>query len=409
MELRLDAATARIADEQRRRHDPLCAYLYDLASLDRHASGIVGSLPPGCDLFYAVKANCDVPILETLSRHVAGFEVSSGGELAWIRRSFSSAPVIFSGPGKTDGELADALRQGIDTLHVESLHELHRLALAARASGRIAPVLLRVNPVLDRLPATTLVMGGRPTPFGIDVELLPVCLDFLARSPELRLRGFHLHLLSHQLDAAAHARLVEAYLDLADGWCDAFGLRIDQLNVGGGIGVNYRDPDRQFDWTVFSAALGALLRARRQAPRIRFEIGRFLAAACGCYATEVLDVKRTHGRHFVVVRGGTHHFRTPYAQGHSHPFHVLPVEPWPHPFPRPAVHGQPVTVVGQLCTPKDVLAYDVQVPAVRVGDILVFRYAGAYAWHISHHDFLRHPHPDHWYLPVEDLHHAAVE
>jgi diaminopimelate decarboxylase len=102
-----------------------------------------------------------------------------------------------------------------------------------------------------------------------------------------------------------------------------------------------------------------------------------------------------------VVRGGTHHFRTPYAQGHSHPFTVLPVEDWSYPWRRPELRDATVNVVGQLCTPKDVLAFDAPIDQVRVGDLLVFPYAGAYAWHISHHDFLRHPHPQHWYLPEE--------
>jgi diaminopimelate decarboxylase len=123
---------------------------------------------------------------------------------------------------------------------------------------------------------------------------------------------------------------------------------------------------------------------------------------------EVLDIKSTFGHTFVVARGGTHHFRLPYAQGHSHPFHVLPVERWERPYRRREASG-PVTVVGQLCTPKDVLASEAPVERVRVGDVLVFADAGAYAWHISHHDFLRHPHPEQLFLPVaeEEVRHAA--
>jgi diaminopimelate decarboxylase len=117
---------------------------------------------------------------------------------------------------------------------------------------------------------------------------------------------------------------------------------------------------------------------------------------------QVIDIKASYGKTFVVGRGGTHHFRTPQAQGHSHPFHVLPVEAWRHGYPRPATGAGAVTVVGQLCTPKDVLAYDAPVTGVRCGDVLLFPLAGAYAWHISHHDFLRHPHPQLWYLPPEE-------
>jgi diaminopimelate decarboxylase len=98
------------------------------------------------------------------------------------------------------------------------------------------------------------------------------------------------------------------------------------------------------------------------------------------------------------VRGGTHHFRLPASWQHSHPFTVLPVERWSSRAPRPELRDAPVTVVGELCSPKDVLARDVVVPRVRAGDVLVFHCAGAYGWEISHHDFLSHPHPEHVFL-----------
>ncbi len=131
---------------------------------------------------------------------------------------------------------------------------------------------------------------------------------------------------------------------------------------------------------------------------IDFECSRFLVAACGYYAVEVLDIKRNHGVNYLVVRGGTHHFRLPASWQHSHPFTVVALDRWPLRCPRPEVRDQPVTVVGELCTPKDVLARDVVVPRVRAGDVLVFHHAGAYGWEISHHDFLTHPHPNHVFL-----------
>lgn len=406
MELRMDRIERHLRAALDDSTEPLCAYVYDLEALRRHADAVVGALPEGCELFYAIKANSDLPILRTLAPRVAGFEVSSGGELAWVREHFPAIPLIFSGPGKTDDELRLALDSDIEAIHVESLHELRRLAWLAEAAGKTAPVLLRINLSLPELAATTLMMGGKPTPFGIAADQLPACLDSLRTAPSLRLRGFHFHLLSHQLDAAAHVDLVAAYLDQVERWCDAHDLRIDHVNVGGGIGVNYREPQRQFDLAAFGAGLHRLRASRPSSPRLRFECGRYISAACGYYAMQVLDIKHAFGRDYVVARGGTHHFRTPYAQGHSHPFRVLPVEHWPHPWPRPELRDTTVNVVGQLCTPKDLLAYDAPVEGVRAGDLLVFPYAGAYAWHISHHDFLRHPHPRQSYLPIEPSHAA---
>jgi diaminopimelate decarboxylase len=400
----------RLAEAARRAcaDEPLCAYLYDLAALDRHAAGLAASLPDNCELFYAVKANSDLPILQTLASHVQGFEVASGGELAWVRSHFPKVPVIFGGPGKLDMELAAALELDVELLHVESLGELRRLAWLARCTERRADVLLRMNLTLDGLPATPLTMGGRATQFGIAPNQLPECLAWLDRHPEIRLCGFHFHLMSHQLDADTHLNLLARCFRQVRQWREQFGLAVNHVNVGGGIGINYREPERQFDWPSFSTGLAALVKNEKMTDwNIRFEPGRYITAACGYYAMQVLDIKQCFGRHFLVCRGGTHHFRTPYAQGHNHPFFVLPREHWPYPFPRPEVKQVQITVAGQLCTPKDILANDILVERVRVGDLLVFTYAGAYAWHISHHDFLRHPHPRHIYLPVQEPPHAA--
>jgi len=98
------------------------------------------------------------------------------------------------------------------------------------------------------------------------------------------------------------------------------------------------------------------------------------------------------------LRGGSHHFRLPVSWQHNHPFVILARDAWPYPFSRPGVHDAPVTLCGELCTPKDVLARDVHVDDLRAGDCVAFSLAGAYGWHISHHDFLSHPHPERVYL-----------
>jgi diaminopimelate decarboxylase len=209
-----------------------------------------------------------------------------------------------------------------------------------------------------------------------------------------------MHSLSNNLSADTHLELLDLYRRKVTGWEQAFGLRCEVLNVGGGIGVDYADLSTPFDWARFAHELGHLVERTFPAHwrQIDFECGRFLVAACGSYAAEVLDVKRNHGVNYLLVRGGTHHFRLPASWQHSHPFSVLPVDRWRSAAARPELRDEPVTVVGELCSPKDVLARDVVVPRVRAGDVLVFHHAGAYGWEISHHDFLSHPHPEHVFL-----------
>jgi diaminopimelate decarboxylase len=379
--------------------EPVCLYSYNLDMLAEHVGAVVAALPDRCRMFYAMKANSARPLLEALAPLVAGFEVASGGELAKARAVGEDIPVLFGGPVKTEQAIAQALAQRVQRLHVVSVLELHRVSEVATRAGRSADVLLRVN-LAGPFPPATLAMAGSPTQFGIDESVLADAVRTAVALPGVRLAGFHLHSLSNNLSATAHLELLDLYRRKVSAWEDEFGLRCEVLNVGGGIGIDYADLGNRFDWAYFTRELGLLVERTFPAHwrEIDFECGRFLVAACGSYVVEVLDVKRNHGVNYLLVRGGTHHFRLPASWQHSHPFTVFPVRRWRSRAPRPELRDAPVTVVGELCSPKDVLARDVVVPLVCPGDVLVFHHAGAYGWEISHHDFLSHPHPEHVFL-----------
>jgi diaminopimelate decarboxylase len=307
-----------------------------------------------------------------------------------------TAPLVFGGPAKTDVELATAVGDHDTIVNVESRHELERLEVVAARHHRQQPACLRVN-LTGPLPVTPVAMAGAPTQFGIDEQDVPEILAAARCRPHVDLHGFHFHSVSNHLDAGDHLALVQRYLDHAIAWGDAARGELRTVNIGGGVGVDVHTAIHCFDWSMFTTGL-AQARTRVPQSTLMLECGRYLAAACGTYATQVLDVKRTHGQWFALVRGGTHHLRLPVSWGYSHPFEVVPIDAWPHPLPRPAVADARVTVTGELCTPKDVLAADVPVARLRAGDILLFPFAGAYGWSISHHNFLRHPHPRVIYL-----------
>ncbi|MBP2707611.1 type III PLP-dependent enzyme [Microbispora sp. RL4-1S] len=375
------------------------AYVYDLPALDRHAAA-VRAVTEGVELHYAVKANPDAEILRTLAPHLDGLEVSSGGEFAHATAVLPDLPVSFGGPGKIEAELA--LAPSAYRWHVESPAELRRLTGPAE-------VLLRVNLGVP-VAGAALAMGGGATPFGMDGEGVAECLRLLATGPgaegpaahrpaphgagvhdpgrrgPVRLRGVHAHLASG-LAAPALLELAEAVLAYGRG------LGLAEFNLGGGMAVDYADPDARFDWAEYGRGLRDLA---RPGETLRIEPGRAMTAYCGWYLTRVIDVKRVHGERFAVLSGGTHHLRTPVTKGHDQPFAVLggatktagTVE-----IPQIA----PTTLVGRLCTPKDVFARRVPA-ALEPGDVVAFAMAGAYAWNISHHDFLMHPKPSFHYL-----------
>ena len=409
------ALPARVATALAAAPSPVCAYVYDVATLRANAAALRSALPGGTVVLYAVKANGHPAVVRALGDGLDGWEVASGGELALALAARADPParpdgterdgltaggrIAFGGPAKTDTELTAAvraIRDGVDvTVNVESPGELRRLALVAGDTA--VRVALRVN-----RPGAVIggshQMTGVPTPFGIDEAQLTDAIALAGALPNIDLLGFHLHAVSNNLDAAAHATFIGEALDWSARTAARAGIDLRVVNVGGGLGVDYTG-DRAFDLDALRAGLPAV----PPGVTLVLEPGRILAASAGWYAAEVIDLKRTHGRWFAVLRGGTHHFRLPAAWGYSHPFTVLPREGWSYPFDRPEIRDVDVDAVGELCTPRDVLARGQRVARIRVGDVLVFGNTGAYGWDISHHEFLRHPYPEMVVLAV-DLH-----
>jgi len=354
----------------------LPAYVYDL-TVARGRGALLKAALPGVSVLYAVKANSHPAVVAALADACDGLDVASEGELALAG---GARTVVMSGPAKTSSFLQAGVVAGA-VVNVESQTELHRLA----ALGLPARIALRVNrshPGLDGSHRMT----GVPTQFGIDEALLPAAVEVVRSTPGLELVGWHLHAVSNNLDVHAHNDFMASAVEWAVAAARRFGIELRMVNLGGGFGVDYTGP------LVFDPA--SLRVPAVEGVEMVVEPGRWLMAAAGRYEVEVVDLKRSHGRWFALVRGGTHHFRLPAAWGYSHPFKVRVVDEWPHAWPRPSLERAEVDVAGELCTPRDILTRGQYVECLRVGDVLIYENAGAYGWDISHHQFLRHPSPD---------------
>ncbi|WP_158178676.1 type III PLP-dependent enzyme [Pseudomonas viridiflava] len=384
-----DTVRAAINEARSLETDPLAAFVYDLDALEQHVSEVMAALPAGVELYYAIKANSEAPVLATLAPLVSGFEISSGGEIERVMACPMRKPYVFSGPGKLDSDLRSALLNKVEAFHVESLNEIDRLQRLASEVGRVQPVFIRINPQLPPTQSSRLAMAGTATPFGIDEADLAEAVQRVDSASHLSLKGFHVHAMSHQQSVERHEQLIDLYLQRWPQWkaLTRHPEQVTHFNVGGGIGVDYLSGQR-FDWQRFCRYLDKRLAEEADAPILRFEPGRFISAYCGYYAIEVLDMKTSHGEHFLVCRGGTHQFRLPVAQSHDHPVIHLPNVPQTAESEEKAC-----TVVGQLCTPKDVLSRKHPFKGVAIGDLLVLPLAGAYGFNISHVDFLCHPRP----------------
>ncbi|NLU99020.1 type III PLP-dependent enzyme [Marinomonas sp. UCMA 3892] len=383
-------------------NEPICAYYYDLDYLSERIQWITRELPEQVNFYYAIKANSDKPVLRTLAPYVYGFEVASLGEINKVRQATPDKPIAFGGPGKTSVELQGALESNVELYHIESELQLIRLNTLAKDAGKPVKVLLRINPYFS-LPNATLQMAGKPTQFGVDQHQIESILKSLGNYSNISCVGFHFHALSNNLDAKSHLLLIQNYIELAQMWQRAFGFEIELINVGGGIGFNYEPHGSQFDWELYCDGLTLIFEQSGIEFKLAMECGRFVTAPIGCYVAEVTDLKTNHGENFAILRGGSHHFRLPSSWQHNHPFKIVPKEQWNWPCSRPGFNQENITLCGELCTPKDVLGKQVHVEQVRVGDLVLFEHAGAYGWHISHHDFLSHPHPERIYIQNNQL------
>lgn len=368
-------------------------FVYDPQVAADRARTLRAVLPPWVSLFFAVKANSSPAVLAALAGPggVDGFEVASHSEADAARAALLTAGrsprLLAAGPAKTPALLAALLDVDTEVVHVESPLELARLSALAVARGRTVRVGLRVNPASTGLRGT-LAMGGRPAPFGVPEPDVPEVLALARSLPGLDVTGFHVHAVCGNRDARAHAAYVGWCLDWAARTARECGVDLRWVDVGGGLGVAYGG-ETPLDVDVLGAELDRL--TPPAGVEVAVEPGRWLAADCGWYAAEVVDVKQSYGTAYVLVRGGINGFALPGTEDFPFPLTVLPVEDWPAGLPRPELRDTAVTVAGELCTPEDVLVRDVVVDRVRAGDLVVVPQAGAYGWEFALQSFLGHP------------------
>lgn len=367
-------------------------FAYDRSLMTERVGLLRGSLPAGLELGYAVKANPMPAVVQHLAGLVDSLDVASAGEMhVALDTGMPPGQVSFAGPGKTAAELSQAVAAGV-IVEIESLGEIRRLLSAGERVGVRPRAAVRVNPDFA-VKGSGMRMGGGPQQFGVDVEAVPNLLTWMSER-DFAVEGFHLFAGSQNLHAGilveAQQRTVDLLLKLAE--------QADEppsyLNLGGGFGIPYFENDEPLDLGPIGQNLAELLETRIRAalPDVRavIELGRFLVGESGVYVTRVVDCKESRGERYAVVDGGLHHQLA--ASGNfgqvirrNYPLVVgnrIAEEP-----------VGPVTVVGCLCTPLDLLGKQVSLPAVEEGDLVVLFQAGAYGLTASPTAFLGHPAP----------------
>ena len=361
-------------------------FVYDNNLIGAKIALFRAALPDGIGLHYAVKANPYPPLLEWICKFVDGFDIASEGELAALEKVEACClPMSFAGPGKTDRELKRAI-QSDATISVESPGEAARMLEIGGNLGTRPKVMVRVNPPF-RLKGAGMKMGGAASPFGIDHDLAAEVVRGLIEAGA-DWRGLHIYPGSQCLDWAAIVEAQSLSVALAAEIADAAGAEPPEVNLGGGFGIPYFAGEAPLDLYSLGQAMGDMLAECPPplcASRFTLELGRWLVGEAGVYLARVIDRKESRGEAFLVTDGGLQHMLA--ASGN---FGQLLRRNYP--VAVATRYGAPaeeaVTVVGNLCTPLDLLADQIELPHAEPGDLIAIFCAGAYGLTASPQAFL---------------------
>ena len=347
-------------------------YIYSRATIERHWRAFDGAFAGHPHLVcYAVKANSNLAVLNVLARLGSGFDIVSGGELERVLAA-SGAPdkVVFSGVGKRRDELERALELGIRCFNVESEAELALLERVAAERGQRAPVSLRINPDVDAQTHPYISTGLKQNKFGIPVERALAVYVQAAASPHLQVVGMDCHIGSQLTQVAPFVDALERLLRLT-ARLEAQGIRLRHLDLGGGLGIRYRDEEPPSPGAHAEALLAQL---RYRPYEILIEPGRAIVGNAGILVTRVELLKAGDDRNFAVVDAAMNDLLRPalYAAWQD----IIPVAP------RVAGAARRYDVVGPICETADFLGKDRELD-IEPGDLLAVRSAGAYGFTMS--------------------------
>ena len=364
-------------------------YAYDRSLIARRISEVRAALPTTVKLHYAMKANPLPALVCFMARLVDGIDVASSGELqVALDAGADPAEISFAGPAKRESELRQAVAAGA-LVNVESIREVSLLEAIGADLGTAPRVAVRVNPDFE-LKGSGMKMGGGPKQFGIDADQVPAVLEGIGRRG-LAFEGFHLFAGSQNLRAEAICEAQQKSYELALRLAEHAPAPVRFLNLGGGFGSPYFAGEQRLDLGPIGSNLERLTRRARSefpASSLVIELGRYLVGEAGIYVTRIVYRKISRGHVFLVTDGGLNHHLS--ASGN---FGQVLRKNYPVTISKrtESLETELASVVGPLCTPLDLLADRMTLPAAEIGDLVVVFQSGAYGASASPQAFLGHP------------------
>lgn len=350
---------------------PTPFYYYDMALLQDTLDEIrrcIAGFP--FKVHYAVKANANAVILELIRRAGLGIDCVSGGELAAaISAGFAGNEIAFAGVGKTDKEIAAGIDSDIFCFNVESLPEMEVINEIAASKGKVARIAIRVNPNIDAHTHKYITTGLNENKFGINLPQLDAVVDAALAMKNVELIGLHFHIGSQIRETEPFIMLCNKANELLD-QLEARGVKLKIINVGGGLGINYDDPDgdaiagfNQY-FSIFKQHLKL-----REGQELHFELGRAVVAQCGSLITRVTYVKTGIVKKFIIVDAGMSDLIRPALYQAHHKIENISATGTP---------TETYDVVGPICESSDCFGTGETLPITHRGDFIALRSAGAY-------------------------------
>lgn len=318
---------------------------------------------------YAIKANANPTVLALIKNAGLGVDCVSGGEIeAAVKAGFAPKSIMFAGVGKTDKEIATGLDNGIGCFNVESIPELEVINEIAQSKGKTADICLRINPNVGAHTHTNITTGLSENKFGIDLAHMIGVIEKAKVMKGINFVGLHFHIGSQILEMDDFAALSKKINEIQD-LLDQHGIRIKIIDVGGGLGIDYQNPEAhpipQFKEYFETYHKNLQL---REGQELHFELGRAVVGQCGSLITKVLYVKDNTDKKFAIVDAGMTELIRPALYGAHHKIVNLTSDSAPETY----------DVVGPICESSDVFDTGIQLNATKRGDLLAILSAGAY-------------------------------
>ncbi|TQV71370.1 diaminopimelate decarboxylase [Aliikangiella marina] len=345
-------------------------YHYDLTRL-RETIKVVKSFAQeyDFDIHYAVKANSNEPILQEINQAGFGADCVSGNEVKLAAKvGFAPQSILFAGVGKTDKEINEALAIGIKAFNCESVQEIEVINELAEKANQIAEISLRINPNVDAKTHKYITTGLDENKFGINQIDLPELVTRIKDFKHISLTGLHFHIGSQITDMKVFQGLCLRVNEIQN-WFTDHGIHIEHLNLGGGLGIDYLQPDEKAipDFETYFNIFHQFLE-RKPDQKVHFELGRSIVAQCGNLISRVVYVKTGINTNFAIVDAGMTELMRPALYQSYHQIDNL------------TSHSdlRDYDVVGPICESTDCFGKSVALPETSRGDIIAIRSAGAY-------------------------------